>query len=67
MPQQVRVATLWQRPSTSETSLKPDFCMHQTEDWLVFPYEISGFSTEDIAEHKPVLVPLLDIDSKKTP
>ncbi len=44
--------------------VKPDFFQHQTEDWLVFPYEISGLTTEEIREHKPYLLPLLE---KKPP
>jgi len=59
MPRQVRVATLWERPSACESNLKPDFCQHQTEDWLVFPYEISGLSLDEIREHKPFLVPFM--------
>ncbi|WP_298609004.1 phosphoribosyltransferase [uncultured Thiothrix sp.] len=62
MPEQVKIATLWQRPSFNATSLKPDFVLHQTEDWLVFPYELSGLTQAEIAEHKPWLVPLLDQD-----
>ena len=60
MPKQVRVATLYERTSSRETELKPDFSQHKTEDWLVFPYEISGLSIEEIQEHKPFLVPLMD-------
>lgn len=60
MPKQVRVATLWERPSSRTTRLKPDFCQNQTEDWLVFPYEISGLSLDEIREHKPFLFPLMD-------
>ena len=60
MPKQVRVATLWERPTSHKTALKPDFVQHQTEDWLVFPYEISGLTLEEIGEHKPYLLPFLD-------
>jgi len=60
MPEQVRVATLWERPAFRETRLKPDFCLNQTDDWLVFPYEISGLTVEEIRKQKPFLVPLLD-------
>ncbi|MEZ5450514.1 MAG: phosphoribosyltransferase family protein [Thiolinea sp.] len=65
MPQQVRLATLWQRSQRNETSLQPDYVLHQTEDWLVFPYEMSGLSREEIAAHKPWLLPLL-VDRKQT-
>jgi len=66
MPQQVRIATLWQRPSCRETEIKPDFVLHRTEDWLVFPYEISGLSMDEIREHKPFLIPFLKKSSCRT-
>ncbi len=59
MPGQVRIATLWERPSFRETEVKPDFVQHQTEDWLVFPYEISGLTVDEIKTHKPFLMPYL--------
>lgn len=59
MPKQVRIATLWQRTSFRKTVIKPDFTQHQTESWLVFPYELSGLTVEEIKEHKPFLMPYL--------
>ena len=59
MPQQVKIATLWQRPSFKVVGFDPDFVLHQTEDWLVFPYEMNGLSLEEIREHKPFLMPYL--------
>jgi len=59
MPKDVRVATLWQRPSYKSASVKPDFVLHQTEDWLVFPYEMNGLSLKEIQENKPFLLPYL--------
>lgn len=59
MPKEVRVATLWQRPSHKAVDIKPDFVLHQTEDWLVFPYEMNGLSLDEIRENKPFLVPYL--------
>lgn len=60
MPEDTRIATLYQRPSANETGLQPDFCLHRTEDWLVFPYEMNGLSRADIDQHKPYLSPILD-------
>ena len=34
--------------------------MHETRNWLVLPYELSGLSAEDIREHKPALAEILD-------
>lgn len=59
MPAQVKIATLWERPAFNATSLKPDFVLHQTEDWLVFPYELSGLNRAELTEYKPWLLPLL--------
>ena len=60
MPKEVRIATLWQRPSYKAVNLKPDFVLHQTEDWLVFPYEMSGLTMDEIKQHKSYLVPLIN-------
>lgn len=60
MPQDVRVATLWQRPSYNRTERSPDYCLYESEDWLVFPYELSGLSMEEITQHKPYAKQILD-------
>lgn len=60
MPQDTRIATLYQRPSANQTGIVPDFCLHSTEDWLVFPYELNGLSRADIDQHKPYLSAILD-------
>lgn len=60
MPWDVRIATLWDRPSFRESEREPNFSQHQTEDWLVFPYEISGLTMDEIKEHKPFLMPYLE-------
>jgi len=59
MPHDVKIATLWQRPSYKTVDFAPDFMLHQTEDWLVFPYEMSGLSLDEIKEHKPFLMPFI--------
>ena len=53
MPREVRVATVYWKPSRNVTTLQPDFHVHQTEDWLVFPHEICGLTPEEIRAHKP--------------
>ncbi|MCT7357878.1 MAG: hypoxanthine phosphoribosyltransferase [Thalassobium sp.] len=59
MPSQVKVATLWQRPAYNRVDFKPDFCLRETDDWLVFPYELKGLSQEEIAANKPWVEPFL--------
>ncbi|MEO0576714.1 MAG: hypothetical protein AAF004_14730, partial [Pseudomonadota bacterium] len=47
------------RPS-EQTLRPPDFYLHETRDWMVLPYELSGLSPEDIRKHKPTLAAILD-------
>ena len=56
MPKDVKIATLWQLPSYKAVDFEPDFSLHQTEDWLVFPYEMSGLSLDEIKENKSFLM-----------
>ena len=58
-PGQVKVATLYQRPSSRRTEFPPDYYLHNTADWLVFPYEMSGLSLDEIHQHKPYLSDLI--------
>ena len=60
MPKEVKVATLWQRPSFKAVDFEPDYCLHSTEDWLVFPYEMSGLSIKEIKTHKGFLMEYLE-------
>ncbi len=59
-PNQVKVATLYQRPSYQKTDFVPDYCLHTTADWLVFPYEMSGLTPQEIRKHKPYLSKLIN-------
>lgn len=58
MPHDVRVATVWYRPS-ERTVRAPDFRVRESQDWLVLPYELSGLSMEEVAERKPEIAPIL--------
>tara|TARA_R110000772_G_scaffold59179_13_gene134042 strand:- start:2411 stop:3007 length:597 start_codon:yes stop_codon:yes gene_type:complete len=53
MPEDVRVATVYSKPSRNKTRLRPDFFIHETEDWLIFPHELDGLTKEEICQNKP--------------
>ena len=55
MPGEVKIASLWYRPvDTLKTGgCQPDIWLHETDDWLVFPYEMVGLSDTEIECHKP--------------
>lgn len=63
-PKQVKVATLWQTNQRLQTAIQPDYCLHTTDDRVVFPYELRGLSEEEIRQHKP-LVASLSTDIRK--
>ncbi len=48
----IKVACPWYKPSRNLTSLTPDFYLHETEDWLVFPHELVGLTMEEIRTGK---------------
>lgn len=48
-PQQARIATIYYKPTLNQTGIQPDYYLHQTEDWLVFPHELCGLTDEELA------------------
>jgi len=52
---EIKVATLYFKPMKNKTDRKPDFYLHETEKWLVFPHELEGLSIDEIIEFKPEL------------
>jgi hypoxanthine phosphoribosyltransferase len=53
MPETVKIATVWYKPSRNQTDVVPDYFVHETEEWLVFPHEINGLTPEEITANKP--------------
>lgn len=51
-PTTIKTACPWYKPSRNVTSLTPDFYVHTTENWLVFPHELQGLTLEEIIEGK---------------
>ncbi|ABV35522.1 hypoxanthine-guanine phosphoribosyltransferase [Shewanella sediminis HAW-EB3] len=52
MPKDVRIACPYYKPKNTSVPLKPDYYIHESEEWLVFPHEVSGLSVEELAEGK---------------
>lgn len=67
-PKDMRIATPYYKPqnnktqsNNSKTRLIPDYYIYESQDWLVFPHELSGLSQSEIAEGKGELAELHDI------
>lgn len=60
MPADIRVAVPFYKPTYKKTSRQPDYYLHATDNWLVLPYELTGLSKQEIEEHKPWVIPVLE-------
>ena len=57
---EIKVATPYFKSMKNKTDRKPDFYLHETEKWLVFPHELEGLSIDEIIEFKPELSDLAE-------
>ena len=60
MPQRVKIATVWNKPGHNRTGQAPDYFIHETDDWLVLPYELSGLTMDEVRANKPVAAALIE-------
>lgn len=60
MPRQVKIATVWNKPGHNRTGQAPDYFIHETDDWLVLPYELSGLTMDEVRANKPVAASLIE-------
>jgi hypoxanthine phosphoribosyltransferase len=57
---EIKVATPYFKPVKNKTDRKPDFYLHETDEWLVFPHELEGLTIDEIKENKPAVKDLID-------
>ena len=55
MPTNIKIACPYFKPENNKTSLIPDYYLHETSEWLVFPHELSGLTEQEICQGKPEL------------
>ncbi len=60
-PKDIRVATPWYKPQNSKVDLVPDYYVRKSDEWLVFPHELSGLSREEIGEGKSDVSNIIDL------
>ncbi|MCZ6578219.1 MAG: phosphoribosyltransferase family protein [Gammaproteobacteria bacterium] len=60
MPEEVRIAVPYYRSEARQANRAPDYFLHEYDEWLVLPYELTGLSDDEIATNKPWIKPLLD-------
>jgi hypothetical protein len=53
-PCEIRVATVFYKPEKNKTEREPNYFIHKTDAWAVFPHEMVGCTLDEIMEKKPV-------------
>lgn len=61
MPTDTRVACPWYKSGNNHTDIVPDYYIHETDKWLVFPHELAGLTVEEIREEKRDLSEICDL------
>ena len=55
----IRIATPYYKPDNNQTNRVPDYYIHETSDWLVFPHELHGLTAAEIRANKPELAGIM--------
>jgi uncharacterized protein len=56
---EARVATLFWKPDRNCTSGRPDYYLHETRQWIVFPHELDGLTREEVRRKDAAIYALL--------
>jgi len=52
-PEDIRIATTYYKPGNRKTDFFPEYFVHETSNWLIFPHELDGLSESEIEKYKP--------------
>lgn len=52
-PGVIRTATVYYKPGKRSVEMLPDYFIHETDGWLVFPHELEGLTREEVMAYKP--------------
>ncbi|ARD46119.1 phosphoribosyltransferase family protein [Colwellia sp. PAMC 21821] len=59
MPEDIRIAVPYYKPSRNVTNRVPDYFIHETSDWLKYPHSLEGLSADEIAQQRPRLYEII--------
>jgi len=58
-PRDIRIATPWYKPAKNITDITPDYFIHETDRWLVFPHELQGLTADEVERGKKPIAEIL--------
>ena len=56
----IKIATPYFKPKNNKTDSCPDYYIHETDEWLVFPHELDGLSNQEIRDNRPELLDIIE-------
>jgi uncharacterized protein len=54
LPERIKIAAVYYKPTRNRSNLTPDFYVRATDAWLVFPHELQGLTDAEILASKPL-------------
>ena len=60
-PGDIRVACPWYKPSKNAVGFEPDYYLHESAEWLVFPHELAGLDIDEIKNGKQDLAGIIEL------
>lgn len=58
-PGDIRIATTYFKPENRKTDFSPEYYIHETSNWLIFPHELDGLSNGEMEKYKPEVSKLI--------
>ena len=59
MPEDIRIAVPYYKPSRNLVGFKPNYVVHETSDWLKYPHSLEGLNKKEISEKRPEIFEIL--------
>ena len=52
----IKIAMPWYKPSNNKTHISPDYHLHETNKWVVFPHELESLNEEEIIKYRSSII-----------
>lgn len=58
-PHEIKVAVPYFKPTRNKTDRIPEYYIHETDAWLMFPHSLEGLTESEMAENRPALYEII--------
>ncbi len=52
IPRQIKIATVYYKPTRNKTQRQPDYFIQEVESWIIFPHELQDLDEEELRTGK---------------